>query len=1121
MSSAAGEKRKFEQESSSRKRIALDKGSQLNSPARQSGVDFSNSEGISNKGPEYWMIQWRAPQYKKHKTWDGDAVLVLNGIKGTLYDLEGKFMGAGSLNAPKAVEGGEYTLGGKEIGIDHAISRADYFSGSCFGRGAVISSIQPQPSSSKPSKQFTPLKPGGLGTPYKTPLVGKKGIPLHPVDLVSTKSSSTKTQGQSSHWTANWRKPQAKKHKTWDGDAFVSFAGEKLTVISDRGKILGHRDWDGLPLYSGYSFRAGGKEIELDSQVNASQMPAITGTMVTEAEHDVPESSQLSSNPAFSFRVANTTVKNENESDDIANVEPSKGFVPPTSFYGQAPKKLKLQGPLHDPEVEGAIVMKAPTKEHSNKYNKKNLPIVPVVLDPIIARYLRPHQVEGVRFLYDCVMGLRKHEGQGCILADEMGLGKTLQTIMLVWTLLKQNPYAGVGPVIGKALIVCPVSLVNNWRAEFHKWLGRDRVGVFTGDKDKAVIKQFINSCVKLLLWLSPIKNRRAHYRRIHQVLIIGYERLRTVIADLAYCNPPIGLIICDEGHRLKSANNKTSTMFRALRTPRRIILSGTPIQNDLSEFHAMVRFIFSSEFFLLDKAQADFCNPGLLDDYTTFRRVYEVPILRSRAPDCTDKDTEIGEARSSQLSTIAKSFVLRREATILKNYLPPKHEYVVFVTPTRLQLSIFSTILNADKLDNIIQSSTAESLALINVLTKVSNSPILLKATADKAKALGNNSFKQRGIEEALKLLPGHAQIEDFSLSGKLSALSNLLKTIREYTDEKCIIVSHYTSTLNIIEAFCMKKSYTYFRLDGQTPAAKRQEYVNIFNKSSQYSRFLFLLSSKAGGVGLNLIGASRLCLIDSDWNPSHDLQSMARIHRDGQKRPVFIYRFLTAEKIYQRQVTKIGLSNSLMGSGTSGSKSDSFSRKDLRDIFRIHPNTACNTHDLLECPCGTSNKEVLTEVRNTIDCSQAGDLGEDSGSEMGFVTASQVKPEKLDKMDKAYLRKKKAELAALGEWKHVNCLRSLARDDIRDDILRRLIYTLEPEDMDKNEEYIKQQTRLDSLLSAVDIDNVTALEKETAELTVRDVPGGTVSFLFEKTSTSKLDDGGADFQEPEGANA
>ncbi|KAJ6558570.1 SNF2 family N-terminal domain-containing protein [Mycena vulgaris] len=1050
---------------SSRKRLALD----------------------ADSDEHYWVVQWRSFQAKKHKTWDGDGVLVVSGSKSTLYDSEGKTISAGKRDPAPYVEGKNLVVGGKDIELDRAITRAEYLSGTCFGDSAAYSSIQIPPSTSKPapgvSKQFIPLKiKASTPSRHQKSASGldRRAIPLQPVDLLSTISNNSPKKVppvptikvEDSYWTVNWRKPgQNKKHKTWDGDAFVSKVGGKLTMISEEGKIMGTTAWKGDPLYGGYHLYIGGKEVELDCEVTLDDLPSVLGGHADDKIAPPPIQ----------------TPRNGAETADPINspATGSKAFVAPTSFYGpQAASKAKPKGPLHDPTAEGAVVMKAPTKDHMKRFNKKNLPVVAVVLDPILAPRMRAHQIEGrlflivllfnigVKFMYECVMGLRKHEGQGCILADEMGLGKTLQTISLIWTLLKQNPYAGNGPAVSKVLVVCPVSLVNNWKVEFHKWLGRDRLGVVTCDKDKNVIKTF-------------------QHAKTQHVLIIGYERLRTVMqphpTSFDVCRPPIGLIVCDEGHRLKSANNKTTTMFEALRTTRRVILSGTPIQNDLSEFHAM----------------ADFCNPGLLDNYATFRRVYELPILNSRAPDSSAKEREVGEARSAQLLAVAKSFVLRRDATLLQNYLPPKHEYVVFVTPTSLQLSIFSKILNPDKLDDLAQSSTAESLALINMLTKVSNSPILLKATADKEKAAGmdaRNAIERAGVDDALRLLPENAQIEDMSLSGKLTALAKLLKAISQTTEEKCVLVSHYTSTLNILEAYCKKKHYSYYRLDGQTPAAKRQEYVNSFNKSTQRSSFVFLLSSKAGGVGINLIGASRLCLIDSDWNPSHDLQSMARCHRDGQKRPVYIYRFLTSgaidEKIYQRQVTKLGLSNcspfTLSYTSSASSKSDSFSRKDLRDIFRIHPDTACNTHDLLECPCdGTlpadTKEDAIDEAPIEID--------NDSDSERkGFVNASQVRPEEINKMEKAYLQKKRAGLAALGQWKHINCLLPTARDDIQDHILRKLVFIPEPEKMGP----AKSQSRALAALDAA---------AAMSGLTVADIPGGSVSFLFEKSSTVELE--------------
>ncbi|KAJ7209558.1 P-loop containing nucleoside triphosphate hydrolase protein [Mycena pura] len=1034
------------EQDASRKRVALD-------------VSSDNLE-------LYWVVQWRNYQAKKHKTWDGDGVLVVGNFKSILYDSDGKLLATGKRELPYE-QGRNLVVGGKDVELDRPITREEYLSGACFGVSATYAAVDLPTSKSTASKPFIPLHinrstPCQLQAQASTRGSERKAVPLQPVDLLSTVKSESPAlptvKAKDSYWTANWRKPgQNKKHKTWDGDAFVSNVNAKLTMITEEGKIMGTTPWKGDVLHDGYHVYIGGKEVQLECEVTAEDLPVMDGSGVD--------------SKAVTLESKSSTVTSDSISSPATS---SKPFVAPTSFYGgPSISKPKLAKPLHDPMAEGAVVMKPPTKEHIKRFNKRDYPVVDVVLDPILACRMRPHQIEGVKFMYECVMGLKKHEGQGCILADEMGLGKTLQTIGLIWTLLKQNPYAGAGPVVGKVLIVCPVSLINNWKAEIFKWLGRDRLGVVANcDKDKNAIRTFQNA-----------KNQH--------VLIVGYERLRSIIPpvlfhrpgiDFAY-RPPIGLIVCDEAHRLKSANSKTTTMFEALKTPRRILLSGTPVQNDLSEFHAM----------------ADFCNPGLLEEYSTFRRVYEAPILSSRDPESTYKERELGKARLKQLQTVTDSFVLRREAALLLKFLPPKHEYVVFVPPTRLQLNMFSKILNPERLDDLVQSSTAESLALINMLTKVSNSPILLKATADKQEAAGidvHNAIKRAGVHDALKLLPENARVDDMSLSGKLAALSKLLKLIYQKTDEKCVVVSHYTSTLNILEAYCKKKNYSYYRVDGQTPAAKRQEYVNSFNKSNQRSSFIFLLSSKAGGVGINLIGGSRMCLFDCDWNPSHDEQSMARCHRDGQKRPVYIYRFLTAgaidEKIFQRQVTKLGLSKckqlALPSTSGASSKSDSFSRKDLRDIFRIHPDTLCNTHDLLGCACDGSMSAMNTEEDMSDSASIESDLESDSAKK-GFVNASQIRPEDITKkVVRSHLRQKRAELAALSEWQHINCLSSTARDEIQDDMLRNLVFVPEVKS-----DGSKPQSQLLAALDAA---------AAMSDLTVKDLPGGSVSFLFTKSS-------------------
>jgi len=171
----------------------------------------------------------------------------------------------------------------------------------------------------------------------------------------------------------------------------------------------------------------------------------------------------------------------------------------------------------------------------------------------------------------------------------------------------------------------------------------------------------------------------------------------------------------------------------------------------------------------------------------------------------------------------------------------------------------------------------------------------------------------------------------------------------------EKVVIVSHYTSTLDMLGNLLASESLPFLRLDGTTPTSKRQALVNRFNKAQHKDCFAFLLSAKSGGVGLNLIGASRLILYDIDWNPATDLQAMARIHRDGQTKPCQIYRLLTRgaldEKIYQRQVSKLSLSDSVIDNKNS---KNTFTKEELRRLFTLDEMSVCQTHDILSCTCG-----------------------------------------------------------------------------------------------------------------------------------------------------------------------
>ncbi|KAG6906213.1 hypothetical protein DXG01_015152, partial [Tephrocybe rancida] len=344
----------------------------------------------SSRAEEYWMVQWqvdadnsvvRNPQTRKHKTWDGDAILVANTSKATLYDVDGKALGVGKVTSWPLEEGKAFSVAGKDIELDRQLTRNEYFSGQAFGSPSLAPATQLVALPKAETKQFVRLK---INPSISKPLshTSKPATPLQPVDPISVSDNGLKPVGEDTHWTANWRKPQQKKHQTWDGDAYISLTNGRLVMMSEEGKLTVERR-SPVPWLSYYDWgQASATDVSVgDKTVAGDDSPG----PVTQADK-------------FAEQVSK--------------------FVAPTSFYG-TPIKRKPKGPLHDPDEENAVVMKAPTKEHIKKFNKKDLPVVAVVIDPVLSRRLRPHQCE------------------------------------------EQNPYATSTPVVEKVLIVCPVSLVN------------------------------------------------------------------------------------------------------------------------------------------------------------------------------------------------------------------------------------------------------------------------------------------------------------------------------------------------------------------------------------------------------------------------------------------------------------------------------------------------------------------------------------------------------------------------------------------------------------------------------------------------------------------------------------
>jgi DNA repair and recombination protein RAD54B len=728
------------------------------------------------------------------------------------------------------------------------------------------------------------------------------------------------TNGPEAYYNVLWRKFTAKKHKSWDGDGVLSVIGGFATLQDVSGREMG-RIMFNSPLLPESILSIGGKEVEVDSVISRADFMAGRPFLKPTREQmpvlsEIKNMKPLSLKPVVlpkSLHIKKEAHKEKEESKEIQTVTATRSLGMKSAFKNPLKESTIMPQqkgnepvPRHDPNATGALVMQRPRQAPKGKQ------LIDVVLDPLLGKHLREHQREGVKFLYECVMGLREFNGEGAILADEMGLGKTLQTIALLWTLLKQNPVYGAPPVISKALIVCPVTLIVNWQKEFRKWLGNERIGVFVVDGKRTRMTDFTMG-------------------KSYSVMIIGYERLRTVQEELQK-GSGIDIVIADEGHRLKTVQNKSAKAIQSLNTTKRIILSGTPIQNDLTEFFAMV----------------DFVNPGILGSFKGFMKEFEGPIVKSRQPAALASDIEKGEARSEELARETSQFILRRTANLLSKYLPPKTEYVLFCSPTPSQALIYRNVLVSPVFQSALGNSEA-SLQLITILKKLCNSPSLLNPRNASEESLSPT------IASLLSTLPTNLLRSSPGSSGKLRVLDQLLHNLRADTSEKIVLVSNYTSTLNLLANLLTSLSLPFLRLDGSTPSSKRQGLVDQFNRTPANTCFAFLLSAKAGGVGLNLIGASRLVLFDVDWNPSTDLQAMARIHRDGQKRHCRVYRILMKggieEKIWQRQVTKLGLADSIMEQKVNTAQ---FSRKELRDLFRLDEREGCATHDLMKCECG-----------------------------------------------------------------------------------------------------------------------------------------------------------------------
>lgn len=384
-----------------------------------------------------------------------------------------------------------------------------------------------------------------------------------------------------------------------------------------------------------------------------------------------------------------------------------------------------------------------------------------------------------------------------------MGLGKTLMTIAVIsaWHRTHRSH---------SHIVVCPSSLVRNWDQEFDKWLGKasqpKRMVIRTGGAE---------GLQRIRAFAGNQSQKRTN--RVGQVLIVSYDlfRMHTSVIQQA-AEDSIGILIVDEGHRLKNtAGSQTMTALESLAAECRLLISASPVQNNLSEFFSLVEFV----------------RPGLLGDLPSFRKDYERPISAANRKNATPADRQLAARQSRQLEALTKSTILRRlQSEVLASVLPPRTEILLFCKLSQLQKQAYQS-LTLDRLKKLSgPSSFSDALETLTDLRKLCTHPSLL------------NEKTAQSIENALP---------NVQESGKLQVLSHLLTGIRRSAeDDKVVIVSNFTSALSLMEELILKPGgFTYLRLDGSVNAQNRQSLVDTFNRTSASRNFCFLLSAKAGG--------------------------------------------------------------------------------------------------------------------------------------------------------------------------------------------------------------------------------------------------------------------------------
>lgn len=488
----------------------------------------------------------------------------------------------------------------------------------------------------------------------------------------------------------------------------------------------------------------------------------------------------------------------------------------------------------------------------------------------LVGGSLKEYQIKGLQWM----ISLYNNNLNG-ILADEMGLGKTIQTISLITYLIEQKQQSG------PYLVIVPLSTLTNWNLEFEKWA----------------------PSVSRVVYKGPPNTRKLQQEKIRQgrfqVLLTTYEYIikdRPILSKIKWFH-----MIIDEGHRMKNTQSKLSaTIQQYYNTRFRLILTGTPLQNNLSELWAMLNFVL----------------PNIFKSVKTFDEWFNTPFANTGGQDKMELTEEEQILVIRRLHKVLRPFLLRRLKKDVEKDLPDKTEKVIKCKFSALQSKLYKQMVTHNKLvvsDGKGGKTGARGLSnMIMQLRKLCNHPFVFDVV--------ENVMNPLNISNDLL----------WRTAGKFELLDRILPKYKA-TGHRVLMFFQMTAIMDIMEDYLRYRSYKYLRLDGTTKSDERSDLLRDFNApNSDY--FLFLLSTRAGGLGLNLQTADTVIIYDSDWNPHQDLQAQDRAHRIGQKNEVRILRLISSnsveEKILERARFKLDMDGKVIQAGRFDNKSSETDR-------------------------------------------------------------------------------------------------------------------------------------------------------------------------------------------------